>query len=316
MTPTPTIRQVLAYLAERIQLWPVAGGNGSDHPFPSAWVQEEALCRSLNFIRPSLFQIVAEPEGEYLASLGVEVRAELLRRVLDHQIVAVVLIRDVEPPPCLLEFAEATGTPLFRSADPEGRLRRELTHHLTRLFSERAVPHGVFMEVFGEGVLLQGASSIGKSELALELISRGHRLVADDTPEFVQTASGELNGTCPIVLQDFLEVRGLGLINVRRLFGDGAIKPRKNLQLIVRLERMDSDRLRNIDRLRGAYRCTEVMGVMVSEVTIPVTAGRELAVLVETAVRQHIQRVRGYDGAEEFIDRQQRHLTSDGLLPV
>jgi HPr kinase/phosphorylase len=165
--------------------------------------------------------------------------------------------------------------------------------------------HGVFMDVIGIGVLLTGGAAVGKSELALELITRGHQLIADDAPEFNRSSEGDLRGSCPPLLCDFLEVRGLGLLNIRVMFGDSAIKLQKRLSLIIHLQPMATEELNQIDRLRGSLTSTELLGVEIPKVTLPVAPGRELAILVETAVRQHIQRLRGYHASQEFIDRQQ-----------
>ncbi len=165
--------------------------------------------------------------------------------------------------------------------------------------------HGVFMEVIGIGVLLTGGAAVGKSELALELITRGHSLIADDAPEFTRSPGGNLRGSCPPLLSDFLEVRGLGLLNIRVMFGDSAIKLQKRLSLIIHLQQMAAEELNEIDRLQGSLTSKELLGVDIPKVTLPVAPGRELAILVETAVRQHIQRLRGYHANEEFIARQQ-----------
>lgn len=170
--------------------------------------------------------------------------------------------------------------------------------------------HGVFMEVHGLGVLLGGQSGIGKSELALELINRGHRLIADDAPEFSRTAPDTIRGSCPETLCDFLEVRGLGILNIREMFGDSAIKPSKNLRLIVGLSMMSEAQIRSIDRLEGTYTTVTLLDIEIPEVIIPVAPGRNLAVLVEAATRQHIQVISGYNAAEDFIRKQQQIMES------
>jgi len=162
------------------------------------------------------------------------------------------------------------------------------------------------MEVMGTGVLITGESSIGKSELALELLTRGHRLIADDAPEFTRIAPDTLNGTCPDMLRDFLEVRGLGILDVRAMFGASAIKENRNLRLIIVLQ--DIEEAVKIDRLHGSRRLRTIQGVDVPEVTLPVGPGRNLAVLLEAAVRNHILIANGYDASDAFIERQKRRL--------
>ncbi len=171
--------------------------------------------------------------------------------------------------------------------------------------------HGVFMDVAGFGVLLRGASAIGKSELALGLLNHGHRLVADDAVEFKLVAPDTVIGSCPPVLQDFLEVRGLGILNIRVMFGDNAIKDSKRLQLIVNVVAFSDNELKLIDRLHGLYRTDDILGVPIPEVTIPVAPGRNLAVLIETAVRNQVLKHNGYDASQEFITRQHQSMQED-----
>jgi HPr kinase/phosphorylase len=171
--------------------------------------------------------------------------------------------------------------------------------------------HGVFLDVLGFGVLLRGASAIGKSELALGLLNRGHRLVADDAVDIKQVSPDTLIGSCPPLLQDFLEVRGLGILNIRVMFGDNAIKTSKRLQLIVKLATFSDDELKLIDRLHGMYRLEHILEVPVPEVTIPVAPGRNLAVLIETAVRNQVIKHNGYDASNEFILRQHQLMRGD-----
>ena len=168
--------------------------------------------------------------------------------------------------------------------------------------------HGVFLEVLGMGVLLTGDPAVGKSELALDLITRGSRLVADDAPEFTRIAPDIISGTCPPLLREFLEVRGLGILNIRAMFGDSAIKRTKYLRLIVHLKRMSSEQISGMDRLSGAHTNRDVLGVSVPQVTVPVAPGRNLAVLVESAVRNHLLRLKGYDATEVLIERQQQAI--------
>lgn len=172
--------------------------------------------------------------------------------------------------------------------------------------------HGVFMEIFGVGVLLTGEPAVGKSELALELISRGHRLVADDAPEFTRLDPGELEGRCPPMLRDFLEVRGLGILDIRAMFGEAAIKGDKRLELILHLVRPDDPGLPAPDRLGGSRRTREILDLPIPEITLPVAAGHNLAVLVETACRDHLLRMKGYAADEVFSQRQAAALDDGG----
>lgn len=168
--------------------------------------------------------------------------------------------------------------------------------------------HGVFLDVLGLGVLLTGASGIGKSELALGLINRGHRLIADDAVIFKRIDKETLMGSCPAMLQDFLEVRGLGILNIRVMYGDNAIKAEKRLQLVVHVALFSTEELAQMDRLQGMYRQQHILDVSIPEVTIPLAPGRNIAVLIETAVRNQVLKQHGYHATDEFIARQQQLL--------
>jgi len=171
--------------------------------------------------------------------------------------------------------------------------------------------HGVFLDVFGVGVLLTGDSGIGKSELALGLVNRGHRLVADDAVDFQRINQETIIGTSPPLLQDFLEVRGLGVLNIRVMFGDKAIKRNKRLQLIIKIIALSREELKTIDRLHGMYCYQNILDMEIPEVSIPVAPGRNLAVLVESAVRNQVLKHTGYVASEEFIKRQQELLSNN-----
>lgn len=179
---------------------------------------------------------------------------------------------------------------------------------------ESVVQHGVFMEVWALGVLITGGSGVGKSELALELLSRGHRLIADDAPQFTRAADGTLCGRCPPALADFLEVRGLGILDIRAAFGGQALRDTARLDLIMHLEPMRSPQVRNLDRLTGARHTRTLLDVAIPALTLLVAPGRNLAVLVEAATRDYALRLKGYDASARFIARQQV-LTDRGAMP-
>ena len=177
------------------------------------------------------------------------------------------------------------------------------------MINDNVTVHGVFLEVKQLGALLVGPSSLGKSELALELLSRGHHLIADDAPEFYRTESGAIEGRCPEVLSDFLEVRGLGIINVRAMFGDAAVVPCAELNIILQLKAMDGEQLTEADRLYGRHETFKILEKDVPRITLPVAPGRNLAILVETVVQNHLLILGGYDAAADFSRRQQLSIT-------
>ena len=169
------------------------------------------------------------------------------------------------------------------------------------------------MEVMGLGILLTGPSGVGKSELALELLSRGHRLVADDAPEFRRTAPDSVHGSCPPMLADFIEVRGLGILNVRAMYGNNAVMTHKRLHLIIRLQPpTENGNVPAFDRLDTNQRHRTILGVDIPEVILPVAPGRDLAVIIEAAVRNHVLYLNGYNAAEDFIERQQQYIDNKG----
>ena len=192
------------------------------------------------------------------------------------------------------------------------RVIEKLARYLAKALAERTERHGVFMDVLGLGVLITGDSGVGKSELGLELISRGHGLVADDVVEISRLAADALEGRCPPVLKDFIEVRGLGLLDVRTIFGETAVRPKMKLKLIAHLDRPAAAGGRDTaERLPLAEQAEDILGVTVRKVVIPVAAGRNLAVLLEAAVRNYILQLRGIHSGAEFMARQKRAMDGD-----
>ena len=268
----------------------------------------QSLVGSLNCIHPNRLQVLGDAEIEHLADLSAPAYDETVERLFAARPAAIIFASDIEPQPVFYELARQTRTPLLGSSASDVEIVDRLHHFLTHALAERVTVHGVFLEVLGMGVLLVGDPGVGKSELALEMIARGHRLIADDAPEFARTAPEILEGSCPPLLRDFLEVRGLGVLNVSAMFGEGAVRQREILNLIVNMRSFDSNELAQIDRLRGSLSARTILGVAVPEITLPVAPGRNLAVLLETAVRNQILRVRGYDAGVDLVDRQSRAI--------
>src|SRR5205085_3718484 len=214
---------------------------------------------------------------------------------------AVIVADGVAPPPALVEAATRSHTPLFTSPLPAPRVIEGLAHYLAKLLAESIERHGVFMDVLGIGVLITGESGVGKSELGLELISRGHGLVADDVVEISRIAAGTLEGRCPALLKDFLEVRGLGLLNIRTIFGETAVRRKMKLRLIAHLDRPQPGGRDPAERLPLTAHSEDILGVAIRKVTIPVAAGRNLAVRAEAAVLNGTVKLRGIDSTPQSL---------------
>ena len=210
----------------------------------------------------------------------------------------------------LIDHANKYHIPLLSCKTESNEVIDIARFYLHNIFSEKEVMHGVFMEVLGTGVLITGESSVGKSELALALISRGHRLVADDAPEFTRTGPDILDGRSPGVLKDFLEVRGLGILNIRDMYGDNALKSNKYLRLVIHLKRLSEKDYAQLDRLQGGRETRSILGIDIPQILIPVAPGRNIAVLVEAAVRNHILGTSGNNATQKFIELQQQAINN------
>ncbi len=263
-----------------------------------------SLIAHLSLIHPNKIQVLGKIEVQYLNELRSISKNDAVSNLLRLEPYLIVLTENQEPPSSLAELCEESETPLISSKRSSNKLIGDLHYYLSNQLTQVITLHGVYMEIDTIGVLLVGKSGVGKSELAVELITRGHRMIADDAPEFRRIAPDTINGTCPKALTNFLEVRGLGIINVRELFGAGAVKQHKFLRLIVRLEHYDSERMKSIDRLEGSYNSVNILGLEIPEITLPVAPGRNLAVMVECATRNHILRLSGYNSTDDFMKRQ------------
>lgn len=297
---------------ESLSLHWIAGQEGEGRSLTSESLHKSTLSPigHLNLVHPNRIQVLGSPEMDYFRKLSIDALHEAMDHLFTEELAAIV-VADREPvPSVLLESAINTGSPLISSTHPSPDVLLHLGHYLTQNLAETTVVHGVFLEVTGLGVLIQGQAAVGKSELALELVTRGHRLVADDAVELRHVAPDTLEGSCPSMLRDFLEVRGLGILNIRTLFGETAVKLKKNLKLIVELINPDGS-THPINRLEMEASRTKILDVEVPTVRIPVAAGRNLAVLLEVAVRSHILKSRGINPAAELMHRQQSMMQSE-----
>lgn len=263
----------------------------------------------LNLIHPERVQVLGKAEYEW----ANRVKTTRLQQQLDDLVAAsppaVVVADGLTVLPYLQEVCEQSGTPLWTTARTCSAVIDLLRIYLSRRLADTVSMHGVLMDVFGMGVLITGDSGAGKSELALELISRGHGLVADDVVELARIAPTVIEGRCPGMLRDYLEVRGLGLLNIRTIFGETASRRKMKLKLIVHLQKPVAGG--EGPRLPLDAQTQEILGIPVRKVMIPVAAGRNLAVLLEAAVRNSILQLRGIDSMQDFVDRQQQAVLDD-----
>lgn len=302
--PSVSVRRLYQDNQNKLQMTWAAGTAASDNRITiEADRPILALVGHLNLIHHNQVQVLGVAEVEYIQKLEQSEYFHGLDTLFDFSIPLMIVANDLPVPAILRDYCHTHNVPLLTSKLESPYLMDVLRIYLQRVLAASTVKHGVFLDVFEIGVLLTGASGLGKSELALELISRGHSLVADDAVELLRTAPEVLEGRCPPVLRDFLEVRGLGVLNIRHIFGETAIRPKKQLKLIIHLVAANDDYMKQLDRLSIRTETESILNVNIRSVTVPVAAGRNLAVLVEAAVRNYILQLRGKDSTKEFLER-------------
>ena len=258
----------------------------------------------LNYIHPYRVQIVGVREVQYLTTSSAEDQERRISRIVALEPPVLIVADGVAPPDRLVAMCDRAEIPLFVTGESAGHVIDVVRGYLGQHFAERVTRHGVFMDILGLGVLLTGESGLGKSELGLELISRGHGLVADDAVDIFRTSQTLLEGRCPELLQNLLEVRGIGLLDIKAIFGETAVRRKMKVHLLVHLVRKETME-REFERLPYEPLYEDVLGLPVRKVVIAVDAGRNLAVLVEAAVRNTVLQLRGIDTYQEFIKRHQ-----------
>ena len=312
--PRLNVQQLFEDRREKLQLTWIAGQKGASRELTNDALNRPGvgLVGHLNLIHPILIQALGLSDLEYLSNQPPAARAESLATLCTGETFSIFVCDGADAPEYLADACDQYGTPLFLSQKKSRVFVNLLRPYLQRELSEITTSHGVFLDVLGFGILITGDSQIGKSELALELISRGAGLVADDAVELYQIGPETIQGRCPALLRDFLEVRGIGVINIKAIFGETAVRPRKTLRLIVHLERPSEEYFRGLDRLQTKSSSTSILGVEIPTVTLAVVAGRNLAVLVEAAVRHYILQTRGYDSTKDFLDRHEEAMREHG----
>lgn len=299
-----SVAQLFEFHREALQLTHAIGALDRAIALTEAGSWAADLVGHLNLIHPERLHVIGSAEQTWARKQPLDRITQHFQDIVTARPPAIIVADGCELPSLILKLCKAHDVPLFTTPVPSARVIDVLRSYLARTLAERVSLHGVFMDVLGIGVLITGDSGTGKSELALELITRGHGLVADDITEFSRIAPSVIEGRCPDLLQDFLEVRGLGILNIRTIFGETAARRKMRLRLIVHLERRIPGQ-EDPDRLPLHLETHDVLGAPVPRSVLPVAAGRNLAVLLEAAVRSTILKLRGIDATEEFIQRHQ-----------
>ena len=254
-----------------------------------------------DYFDPSRIQVFGMVENTYLAGLSSEVRYNSLKRLFEKQISAVILTRNSNASAEMMKLVEEFETPMLRPSQPTSSFTSSLNAYLNVELAPRITRHGVLVEVYGQGVLILGESGVGKSETAVELIKRGHRLVADDAVEIKKVSSKSLIGVSPDIIRHFIEIRGIGIVDVKNIFGMGAVKESEKIDMIIHLEAWEKGK--QYDRLGLVDEYTNILGLDIPSLTIPVKPGRNLAVIFEVAAMNNRQKRMGYNAAEELNRR-------------
>ena len=246
-------------------------------------------------------QILGISELSYLNKFDHDKARDIVKDYLSHKPAAVVIARNLEVEDYFIEIAKENGVPLLRTVDSTSDFAAALIAFLSLHLAPRVTRHGVLVEVYGEGILLLGESGVGKSETAIELVKRGHRLIADDAVEIRRVSSKSLVGTAPDNIRHFIELRGIGIINASRIFGVGAVKLTEKIDLVINMEQWDINKA--YDRMGLESHTTEILGLNIPSLTIPVKPGRNLAVIIEVAAMNSRQKKLGYNAAEDLLKR-------------
>jgi HPr kinase/phosphorylase len=305
-----SIQQLYEENRESLQLGWFAGFPGGERLISGDAASAADQVGHLNLIHPGRIQVFGHQETEYYQRLSNTSRSYQTAELVAGEPPAFIIAQGLATPPEILAICDEKNIPLFSTPLPAAQVIDYLRVYLSKKLAQQITMHGVFMDVLGVGVLITGESGLGKSELGLELISRSHGLVADDAVGFARIAPNMIEGRCPSLLQNLLEVRGLGLLDIKAIFGETAVRRKMRLKLIVHLVRR-STLEENYERLPLDAQFEDVLGLPIRKVVIPVAAGRNIAVLLEAAVRNTILQLRGIDTLKEFIDRQRKAMNGE-----
>ncbi len=309
--PSATVRNLLERRSESLALVLLAGAAGLDRALTSPRIQKPGLALTgfVRSVRPGRVQVLGKSEITFLSELPPERRTEAIADFLAAATTCLVVTTGLNPPAELLRLADERGTPLLRTALRTGDAIEQLGRQLEQMLAPMVVEHGVLVDVSGLGVLILGESGIGKSECALDLVVRGHRLVADDVVE-IRLIGGHLVGSGPELTRYHMEIRGLGIINIKELFGVASIRHQKYVELVMRLDPWQAGR--SYERLGLDEQTYSILGVSLTVIDMPVAPGRHLSVLIEVAARHQLLRMKGYNPARDVATRLSGRLGGDG----
>lgn len=299
----PTLQELVYENNDKIKFQWIAGQSSSNRLISDEDTSAANIVGHLNLIHPSRIQIFGLEEMDYYIRLEKSRQTNYIKELYNGKSPAILIANNLQAPQILINNCSQYNIPLLSTHIDAAKLIDILRVYISKKLAPIETIHGVFLDVFGIGVLITGKSGLGKSELALELISRGHVLIADDVVELFQVAPSIVEGKCPALLQNLLEVRGLGLLDIRTIFGEIAVRHKMRLKLVVNLtKQLNNDSFERLPLQKGVTQ--NVLGIPIRAVTIQVAAGRNLAVIVEAAVRNTILQMRGIDTLGDFIERQ------------
>ena len=311
-TPSLTVRDFHASFGSRPSLQLIAGGEGLENRITSPRIQKLGLAFAgyTGYLQEGRLQLVGRTELKYLEGLDSEQRWEAIRSISSYKLCCIVVTSGLAPPAALLEQAGSSGVPVLQTDALSSTIIARVTSHLQELLAPTSTVHGVMMELFGVGVLLLGESGIGKSECALDLILRGHRLISDDLVILKKYSSDSLVGSGPRDAQPHMELRGLGIINLTDLFGVSVLSGEKAIDVVIQLKRWRKEE--EYDRLGLEEKSYRSLDVELPLITMPVAPGRNLATLVEVAVRIQMLKKRGYNPARKAVESLESRLVRKG----
>ena len=313
MTPSLKIREFLNQYQHKLKLEFTSRQIGLDREIMLSRQAADTFDAAdyFNVIRTSSVVLVGFQESRYIQKLSLEEQTSLFRTLFHGPVCVIICSQDNPLPQAMVQLCESRDIAVLQSALSDSELLDNTRYLLARALAESTSEHGVFLEVYSLGVFITGKAAVGKSELALALISRGHRLISDDVALFSRTAPDTVEGNSPQLLTDFMEVRGLGVVNVRAMFGANSLKRSMPLSLIINMVAMDTRNKTDFDRLGNQQKLRELLGLEFPEITLPVAPGRNLAVLVEAAARNHLLQNSGYNAAQDLIARQTKAIAEN-----